>query len=389
MRGVALLAGWTTVDRFFGGEVRPAIATRKFNLPNQRGGTMKVLTVILAVFTMATAARAEDLSWADLARRPELWPAQCAIKEAIQFQGGMSVKAGQTLNVLEIKANDADVQTTDGRLHFAAEPDQTDILNLARDAYAKLTPKQQALTYASLIQRKELWPDHVTINRTIYLAANGPVVRAGDQVTLKDVEPGKLVVVDEKLHAKFPVGPNATDLMAQARDFAESKEGVSPRYLAEKAMQEKTQREGPVVMQLEGKLINSLTGQPEPLDTNSLPRYIVFLRGQSTCPITRRFAPTVIKYCEQMKPKHPEFEVVYLTIEDLPETEKFAKELGFNWRTVTYENATMPCVNPYIDGKIPQFIVMDRSGKVLANGIQGTAPAALQQLDALLKQPVN
>ena len=65
----------------------------------------------------------------------------------------------------------------------------------------------------------------------------------------------------------------------------------------------------------------------------------------------------------------------------------FAKELGFSWRTVTYENTTMPCVNPYIDGRIPQLIVMNRDGKVLANGIQATAPDALQQLDALLKQP--
>jgi hypothetical protein len=146
---------------------------------------------------------------------------------------------------------------------------------------------------------------------------------------------------------------------------------------------------GRVALELEGKLINSQTGQPEPLDTNSLPRYVVFLRGQSTCPITRRFAPTVIKYCEEMKSKHPEFEVIYLTIEPLPETENFAKELGFSWRTVTYDNTTMPSVNPYIDGRIPQLIVMNRDGKILANGIQSTAPAALQQLDALLKQPPN
>jgi hypothetical protein len=34
-------------------------------------------------------------------------------------------------------------------------------------------------------------------------------------------------------------------------------------------------------------------------------------------------------------------------------------------------------------------IVMNRDGKVLANGIQATAPAALPQLDALLKLPLN
>ena len=105
--------------------------------------------------------------------------------------------------------------------------------------------------------------------------------------------------------------------------------------------------EGRVAVELEGKLINSLTGQPEPLDTNAWPRYFVFLRGQSTCPITRNFAPTFIKYCNGIKSSHPEVEVVYLTIESLPDTLKFAKELGFNWRTVTYENTTMSSVNPY------------------------------------------
>jgi hypothetical protein len=397
MRGVALLAGWTTADRVFGGEVRPAIATRKFNLPNQQGGTMKVLTVILAVFSMAAAARAEDLSWADLARRPELWPAQCTVNKATQFEGGASIRAGQTVNVVEFKANEVDLQTTDGRLNFAAEPDETDVLSVAREAYAKLTPKQRALTYPLIVQQKELWPYRVTITRGFSLAP-GKVVQVGDQVLVKDVQPGKVDVVSEKLNARFGVAMPATDLMAQARKFVEDDQ-AGPRLLAmqraaeeklaaeQKAQADRIKVEGRVVLELDGKLINSITGQPEPLDTNSLPRYIVFLRGQSTCPITRRFAPTFLKYCEQMKPKHPEFEVVCLTIEDMPETEKFAKELGFSWRTVTYENTTMPSVNPYIDGRIPQLIVMNRDGKVLANGIQATAPDALQQLDALLKQP--
>jgi hypothetical protein len=188
--------------------------------------------------------------------------------------------------------------------------------------------------------------------------------------------------------------------MAQARRFVED-EQAGPRLLAmqriadeklaaeQKAEGEKIKAEGRVAVELEGKLINSVTGQPEPLDANAWPRYIVFLRGQSTCPITRNFAPTFIKYCEGMKTAHPEMEVVYLTIEPLADTMKFARQLGFDWRTVTYENTTMACVCPIIDGRIPQLIVMDRDGKVLANGIQSTAPAALQQLDALLKQPAR
>jgi hypothetical protein len=387
-------------------------AGKKFLLPVWKEGTMipsiskngkqkrvpmKILDLLLATCVTATVAAAQELSWADLARRPELWPAQCTVKVAMKFEGGANVQAGQKVDVLDFKDNEVELKTTDGRTYFAAEPDETDVLAVAREAYAKLTPKQRELTYPSIVQQKELWPYRVTITRTFTLAP-GKIVQTGDQVIVKDIQPGKVDVVSEKLNARFGVALPATDVMAQVRKFVEDDQ-AGPRLLAvQKAAEEKLAAEkkakadeikakGPVVVELEGKLINSITGQPEPLDTNSLPRYFVFLRGQSTCPITRNFAPTFIKYCNGIKSTHPEVEVVYLTIESLPDTFKFAKELGFDWRTVSYENTTMPCVNPIIDGRIPQLIVMNRDGKVLANGIQSTAPAALQQLDALLKQP--
>ncbi len=358
---------------------------------------MKILNALLAICLMAGGAAAQELTWTELANRPDLWPAQCTIKSAIKFEGGASVQPGQKAEVRDIKGNEVDLRTTDGKTWFAAEPDETDVLDVARAAYVKLTPKQRALTYPLIVQRKELWPYRVTITRTFDLAP-GKTVQAGDQLLVKDLQPGKVDVVSEKLNARFGVAMPATDLMAQVRKFVEDDQ-AGPRLLAvQKAAEEKwaaeqqakaaaIKAEGRVAVELEGKLINSLTGQPEPLDTNAWPRYFVFLRGQSTCPITRNFAPTFIRYCNGIKSSHPEVEVVYLTIESLPDTLKFAKELGFNWRTVTYENTTMSSVNPYIDGRIPQLIVMDRTGKVLANGIQSTAPAALQQLDVLLKQP--
>ena len=173
------------------------------------------------------------------------------------------------------------------------------MLDVARAAYAKLTPKQRALTYPSIVQQKDLWPYRVTITRSFSLAP-GKIVQVGDQVLVKDVQPGKVDVVSEKLNARFGVALPATDLMAQARKFVEDDQ-AGPRLLAvqraaeeklaaeQKAKAEKIKAEGRVAVELEGKLINSHTGQPEPLDTNALPRYIVFLRGQSTCPITRRF----------------------------------------------------------------------------------------------------
>ena len=357
-----------------------------------------LLTILMSAL-MSAVAVAGDLTWQVLAGRPELWPAQVTVRVAMKFQGGVAVQPGQKANVVQVKADEIDLITTDGKTNFAADPNETDALAVAGAAYAKLTPKQRELTYASIAQRKDLWPAHVAMTRAFQLGG-GQSVNAGDQVVVKNVQPDRVLALVERLNTTFEVTPPATDIMAQARRFVEDAQ-AGPRLVAmqrqaeekiaaeQKALGDKIKAEGRVVAELEGKLINSQTGQPEPLDTKSLPRYLVFLRGQSSCPITRRFAPTFIKYCAEMKPKHPEFEVIYLTVEDMPETEKFAKELGFNWRTVTYENTTMPSVSPSIEGRIPQLLVMDRNGRILANGVQNDAPAALKQLDALLKQPAT
>jgi hypothetical protein len=187
------------------------------------------------------------------------------------------------------------------------------------------------------------------------------------------------------------VVPQATDLMAQARKFVEDPQ-AGPRFVAEQKIADAKQRpaQDRVIGELEGKLVSSVTGMPEPLDAKTLPRYLVFYRGSSTCPITRRFTPTLIKYYQDMKPKHPEFEIIYIMTESVPDTEKFAKAIGFSWRAVEYESTgAMPSVNQPIDGRLPQLIVMDRTGKVLANGVQNSAPNALKQLDSLLNQPAE
>jgi len=155
----------------------------------------------------------------------------------------------------------------------------------------------------------------------------------------------------------------------------------------QKLAEDKQRVQGRLIVELEGKLIGSITGQPQPLDPNSLPRYIVFYRGSSTCAITRKFTPALVKFYKEMKPAHPEFEVIYLMTEPVAETGKFAKAQGFSWRAVEYRSTpSMPMTHASISGLLPQLIVMDRTGKVLANGTQNAAPAALQRLNALLQR---
>ena len=314
----------------------------------------------------------------------------------MKFEGGLSVQAGQQVDVVEFKGTGVDLKTSDGRLNFAAEADETDVLDVARTDWSKLSPKQRALTYPALAQKRELWPEKVTVTRS-FNAAPGKTIAAGEQLVLEQVQPDKLLVKSEALKARFMLTPPATDLMAQARQFVESEAGVSPRYAAEKQAgeqrlqaktraEEKLKLEGPVVTQLEGKLVSCLSGRPEPLDTNALPKVPGVSARLEPCPITRGFAPKLVRFYDEMKPKHPDFEVVWLMTESQEDTAKFAKELGFSWRAVDYDTQPrVPTVNNFIDGKLPQLIVMDRSGRVLANGIQANAPTALDRLGKLLE----
>ena len=50
------------------------------------------LSLVMVVVGSIHASAAGELTWQELARRPELWPAQCTIKVTIPFDGGVSVK---------------------------------------------------------------------------------------------------------------------------------------------------------------------------------------------------------------------------------------------------------------------------------------------------------
>ena len=359
---------------------------------------MNALKYCAAICLIATAALGQELNWAELSRRPELWPAECVAKAEMKFDGGVTIRPGQKLTVLQVSAAEVQAQTADGRTTFTADPEETDVLAVARSAFAKLTPKQRALTYQTLARQKDAWPRQITVKKNLQLAP-GKVVRAGDQVEVLDVLADRVAVKSDSLKANFQVAIQATDVMAQARKLVEDP-SAAPRFVdamkkvqeqqqvvqeQQQVVQEQARNFGPVISELDPELVSSVTGKPAAFDAAALPKYIVLFRGSSTCPITRQFAPTLIKYYQQMKPRHPEFEIVYLMTETPENTGKFARELGFSWRAIKYQHGYMPTVMQPIGSLLPQLVVMDRNGRVLANGLQNSAPTALKQLDALLK----
>lgn len=356
---------------------------------------MKTFFLMLAAGLLAATASAQELTWAQLVQHTELWPAQCRLTRGFDFQSGASVKAGDTVNVLEIHAKQVEVGTTTGKsFAFDVKPEDTDVLAAANAAYAKLTPNQRELTYAKIFKDRNLWPYRLTLKDTLDLGG-GRRVNKGDQVIWRTVKGNRLTVGSEKYDTQFDVDPQETDLMEQARKYVELPDGAPSRMIVE----------------LQPNLINAATAQPAPLNTNSLPRYFAFIRAANFCPMSQRFIPQLVKFYNDMKPKHPDFEVIYLSCDGkLPAMEKFAKDNGFSWPTVTYQRSGYLFeLIPHFQSLMPQFTVMDRRGHVLVTGcgeanngvVQATsadgkgsepvpnaqsATAALQQFAVLLNQ---
>jgi hypothetical protein len=325
---------------------------------------MKTFNLILAVGLLAGVAGAQELTWPQLVQHPELWPAQCHLKHGFDFQSGAKVNAGDTVDVLEIHAQQVEVSTTTGKgFAFDVKPEDTDVLEAARTAYAKLTPRQRELTYAKIFQDQTLWPYRLTLKDTLDLG-HGRRLHKGDQVVFRGVKGRRLEVAIIKLGTAydaepqvtvFEVNPQETDLMEQARKFVELPGHAPSRLIA----------------QLQPFLINSTTAQPDPLNTNTPPRYLAFIRAAHFCPMSQRFLPKLAKFYQEMKPKHPDFEVIYLSCDQqVPAMEKFAQDTGFSWPTVPYKQTSyLYIVRPHLQSLMPQFTVMDPRGQVLISGV--------------------
>jgi len=333
---------------------------------------MKTTTLLLGLWLLTITAGAQELTWAELLRRPEHWPQECTMKKSFEFQGGKSLKVGQKVTVLEMSPNEIVIGSLDGKVSFGTKPTDTDALATANAAYAKLTPKQRELTYAALLRRLDLWPYRVAGREAFDLGGANKIPK-GESLILIGVEGNELLVGSVKLNTSFTVRPQQTDLILHARKFLEDKQGAPGRLLEE----------------LQGKLLDPTTGKSAALDPKAAPRHLVFYRGAGWCPPCRQFSPTLLKTYKELKPQHPDFELIFLSDDNsIPDLQKYVKEEGFPWLAVPQTRLKeLQIVSPKLGRSIPQLLVMDRHGKVLLDSIQMDRAVALKRMEALLKQP--
>jgi nucleoredoxin len=331
-------------------------------------------TFLLAalVSTVAPALLAQDLTLAELARRPEFLPAQITLKQPVKLQGRPAMPAGQKLTLVSVRGTSVELETPDGRSVFTTKADDTDVLAAAQQTWNSLNAEQRALTYETLLKRTDLWPYRVKLTQRMRLS--GGDLQPGFAAILVGLEGNQLLLVNEQGKFLFNAQPRDTDLLACARKLIADKNAFPSR----------------VSEDLAGKLVSPATGAPAPLDAKAEPKYYVFYRGAGWCGPCVQFSPSLVKFYKDAKPKSPgAFEVVFISGDKTPaDMRAYAAKVGFAWSSVPQaRQPEMQIVNRLFTNLIPQLVVTDRSGTVVIDSAKTGGPDnALRQFSALLKK---
>ena len=119
---------------------------------------MKLFSLVAVFFfAIAPGMFAQELTWSELVRRPEFWPTECTIKKPVKLQGRNSVSPGQKLAVTSISNSSVELDTPDGRASFDLAPNDTDILEVAQEAWQKLTPAQRSAPLNAKRSASRFW----------------------------------------------------------------------------------------------------------------------------------------------------------------------------------------------------------------------------------------
>jgi nucleoredoxin len=110
------------------------------------------------------------------------------------------------------------------------------------------------------------------------------------------------------------------------------------------------------------------------------------------CPPCRAFTPELVKFYDETRASHPNFELIFVSSDKSAAEMKTYLNWGkMNWLALEYSKRKTPMLAELAAKGIPYLIVLDADGKVLISRPEGqdwVAPQTnLAQLKKLLKKP--
>ena len=91
------------------------------------------------------------------------------------------------------------------------------------------------------------------------------------------------------------------------------------------------------------------------------------------CGPCRKFTPQLVAYYNQIARDHPEFEIIFVSADKSADgMATYMRESGMPWPAIDYGKlAIVPTLQKYAGNGIPDLVIVDASGKVLADSYVG------------------
>lgn len=332
------------------------------------------LVLLVVLFNgAAMAAPAASLTLAEVTAHPERWPAEIAVPRDLRFNGGKSVPKGRLVRVVDIEG-DAVVVDAGAGLVFTLPLAECDFLARANAAWAQLTPEQRAVTPGRLPQDRDLWPLRV-ICFSEFTLRDGTTLKGGAEYELVACEAKGVKLYDAAHRTTLSAAYKDTDIVERARALVSVPVAERPSSIA---------------ATLRGHLVDA-AGQP--VDSADLEQTQVFALyfGASWCPPCRAFSPGFVQYIKSVAAANPRLSVVLLS-NDKVDAQLFGYMRAENmpWPALPLSRLMLsPRLLAYSKGSIPQLVIVDRQGKILADSYRGNTyvgpQAAQRELDRILQ----
>jgi thiol-disulfide isomerase/thioredoxin len=183
-------------------------------------------------------------------------------------------------------------------------------------------------------------------------------------------------------------------MQIEAQRRAEQAEAVmkaDARYQAEIIRQRTSKPTNPVgassdtISQfLKGDLVQMHNGDVAHLDETALAnkKLIAFYFSAEWCGPCRKFTPQLVDYYKRVAPDHPEFEVVFYSMDPSPHAmQKYMRDDNMPWPAIDFTKLKDKEVLKKNAGKgIPALVLVDSSGKLISSSYEGSQYRGPQQV---------
>lgn len=252
------------------------------------------------------------------------------------------------------------------------------ILHAALLAAVLILPRGVALTLEQAAADPKLWPAEVTVTAM----TKATVLKNGQPGGMMLVGAGKKITVT-RLAADGVTGKLGGDTIRVPADKTDVLRRLDPSAApAEEAAPEEP---APVAetsgvttamqRRLSGKLVSLAGNMVTPVNDSRLNgvKYYGLYYSASWCGPCRQFTPGFIETYRQIRRKHPEFEVIFISADhSAADMRDYMKGDKMPWLALKYElRERNPELLRYSGPGIPCLVLVDAAGRVLADSYDG------------------